>query len=199
MNYKTKILGTGMTQYAVEYPEVDKDISDRIRDVAKAAQFDNLFDEVFQWCMEKFPEGTSHINCEEVEEGDDTASGYATRVLGMLLTAKNFHEKGLYDLTITAMFSIGMLINEANLKFEWEPFALTGKKFFENNGVGNEPRKKEARKREKIINERAVEIKKANPQLSKTRIAEQIKEELEKLGITEKLSVHTIRQKIKFS
>ncbi len=192
-----KKFGSGMTEYTVQHSETEP--PNYAEEIYRTTRFPYISNEIFEWCMERIPE-EAKLNDEIVlDEDDHSEGGYAQRILMVNFEAKVAYDHQQYDDALCHMLAIGMLIAEAKTKFEWESFALTGKKFFENNGVGNEPKKKEARKREEIINKRAAEIAKTNSHWSKTRIAEQIEEELEKLGITEKLSVHTIRQKIKLS
>lgn len=194
---KRKTIGTGMTQYTVEYSETeDKDTQEQILDIVEASKFENLFDNIFHWCMEKLPDDSDHIDTTQVEDGDDSETGYALRILGSLCTAKDFYDKGFYDFTIASMFSIGLLIKESNMKFEWEPVTMEGLKSITGSAQENERRQKEAAARDKLIAEMAAEIRKSHPKWKKTDIANQISKKLKEQGFTEGTSLNTIRQKI---
>ena len=192
---KIKKVGTGITEYTINISDDPRSLRKRIEDIVEEAQFEKVFHQIFHWCIDKLPDDIEVIDTTQIEEGDDSEEGYALRILDALCTAKNHYDQELYDFTMVSMLTIGLLMKEANMKYEWEEFALSGQKSFMGSMLENERRTREANKKDEIARIKAMEIRERHPDWNKNDIANQLSKEMKALGYTDGVNPNTLRLK----
>ena len=134
--------GSGITRRPVlALSGTGRDIGATLRRAADTRTFEGISREIEEWARTILKEAgidPDHRQCEKV--ADDSPEDYCDRVLTWIDHARHARSTNDFDNYGRAVYVVGMLVSEYNLKTDWETPALAGKKSLEGATAGGKLR-----------------------------------------------------------